>query len=467
MGHLKSKLATLLLMITALTLLIVPLSGVYPLSAAAGSSPDDSVWSVMNSNTTAFLQGVWGSSATDVFAVGYWPVGGSELKTGCIILHYDGNAWSTMMSGGTFALYDIWGSSATDVFAVGDCYPDGGGIILHYNGIAWSNMNIIAGQLFGVWGSSATDVYAVGPDAILHYDGSAWSTIKNDSTVEWWNSWGSYYDIWGSSATDVFVVGPECFLHYNGSAWSTMSWNVIGAPNPNGRGIWGSSATDVFVVHSGNTLLHYDGKTLNTMIHGNGGDLQNIWGSSDTNVFAVGASYITRNYIVHYDGSTWSAMNLNENPDGEHSNEKGLQGIWGSSATDVFAVGYDGTILHYSPTNSAKSLPIWLWIVVGGIAVVVLAGFVLYRNKGRLARETANISQSKSTRGDTNDAKSSSNVRCPICGSNTSIRVSKKGSNAGRKFYLCSQYPECNGRIPVRSLKHSIPSDSKDDWQDW
>lgn len=62
------------------------------------------------------LRGVWGSSGTNVLAVG-------ESGT---ILRYNGSAWSPMTSGTTNPLYGFWGSSENNVFAVG-----GGGTILH------------------------------------------------------------------------------------------------------------------------------------------------------------------------------------------------------------------------------------------------------------------------------------------------------------------------------------------------
>ena len=43
-----------------------------------------------------------------------------------------------------------------------------------------------------------------------------------------------------------------------------------------------------------------------------------------------------------------------------------------------------------------------------------------------------------------------SDVKCPKCGSETSIRISIKGPNVGSPFYVCSRYPECKGRISVR-----------------
>jgi PKD repeat protein len=106
---------------------------------------------------TGSLRDVWGSSGSDVFAVG----------ASSTILHYDGTGWSAM-TGGTGSLRDVWGSSGSDVFAVG-----GSGTILHYDGSGWSAMDSGMGWgLGGVWGSSGSDVFAVGSaGTILHYGG--------------------------------------------------------------------------------------------------------------------------------------------------------------------------------------------------------------------------------------------------------------------------------------------------------
>jgi uncharacterized repeat protein (TIGR01451 family) len=109
------------------------------------------------------LSGIWGSSGSDVFAVG---------RAGTI-LHYDGADWSAMSSGTTEPLYGLWGSS--DVFAVGHR-----GTILHYDGAAWSPMSSGTTEwLYGVWGSAGTDVFAVGDDGtILHYGGLELGLVK-------------------------------------------------------------------------------------------------------------------------------------------------------------------------------------------------------------------------------------------------------------------------------------------------
>src|SRR6266550_1543677 len=100
-------------------------------------------WSSASSGTTQHLNGIWGTSATDVWAVG-------DAGT---ILHYNGTSWSSVPSG-TFQFLDgVWGSSASDVWAVGD-----NGTILHFNGTTWSSAAVgtTLNLLGSVWGSSAS-----------------------------------------------------------------------------------------------------------------------------------------------------------------------------------------------------------------------------------------------------------------------------------------------------------------------
>lgn len=61
-----------------------------------------------------------------------------------------------------------------------------------------------------------------------------------------------------------------------------------------------------------------------------------IFALSASNVFAVGASGL----IVHYDGSSWSEMQSPVN--------NTLTAIWGRNGSDIFAVGSGGIILHYN-----------------------------------------------------------------------------------------------------------------------
>ena len=46
-------------------------------------------------------------------------------------------------------------------------------------------------------------------------------------------------------------------------------------------------------------------------------------------------------------------------------------------------------------------------------------------------------------------------IRCPRCGSPMVVRKARKGPNAGKRFYVCENYPECKGKIPMEESKSS------------
>ncbi len=292
-----------------------------PMIKTVQANPGWAVQYTLPSST--FLRGIWGSSSTDVFAVGQ--TGTSPNFTGTIF-HYDGATWTQMAIGTTGRLFGIWGSSSTDVFAVGDS-----GTILHYyngvEGFKWYSMNSgTPNWLESVWGSSSNDIFVAGVETILHYDGNSWSKhTVNDINLQ---------GIWGSSGNDVFAVGMSgTILHYDGISWSTMTSNYTGWI----RGIWGSSSTDVFAVGDSGTILHYNGTAWSKMTSGITNNLRGIWGSSSTDVFAVGDSS-----ILHYNGIGWSSMSFPLDT---------LYGIWGNSSANIFTVGAS-RILHYQPTDT-------------------------------------------------------------------------------------------------------------------
>lgn len=62
--------------------------------------------------------------------------------------------------------------------------------------------------------------------------------------------------------------------------------------------------------------------------------LYDIWGTGLDSMFAVGLN----GTILHFDGAGWTSMS---SPTGKH-----LSGIWGSSSNDLWAVGQDGIVLR-------------------------------------------------------------------------------------------------------------------------
>jgi hypothetical protein len=281
----------------------------------------------MDSGTTTYLAAIWGSSPTDVFAVG-----GRSASTDDKVVHYDGEVWRAMPIATSSRLTGIWGSSGSSVTAVGA----GNGVVARWDGLDWKTAGAPTG-LYGVWGSSDANILAGGYSAILRYDGTSWVSMQLPSGVPW--RIYAINDFWGISATDVFAVGndnsalgpqPAVILHYDGTAWAAM---------PNGfvsialTAISGTSRSDVFAVGSGGTILHHDGAIWSRMTSGTTERLNDVWAASSSDVFAVGE----QGSILHYDGEGWRLM-------ARHSGF--LAGVWGWPGRYVLAVGADGVILR-------------------------------------------------------------------------------------------------------------------------
>ena len=112
-----AKKALILLLVFSLLLTLSMCAGCCGNGNGGNGATSNGSWMEMDSGTTKWLDRVWGSSASDVFAVG----------NGGTILHYDGSSWSEMSGDITRDMRKVWGASASEVFAVG---PDG--TILRY-----------------------------------------------------------------------------------------------------------------------------------------------------------------------------------------------------------------------------------------------------------------------------------------------------------------------------------------------
>jgi hypothetical protein len=309
-----------------------------------------------------YLNGIWGTSPNNVYAAG-------ENGT---LLHYDGKTWTKMETGTPSYLSVVWGSSENDVFVVG-IQARNQGIILHYDGINWSTLNISVPSLNAIWGTSSSDIFAVGSEpntditnrgVILHYDGKTWNKMNADFDLKIDSSLRS---IWGSSSSDVFAVGFEntVIQHYDGTSWRRMVVNPdnlrFDPSHSQVLGVWGTSATDVYVI--GNSffpgswrsvffLLHYDGQGWNA-VPGINDNFSSLWGTSSSNIFLAGIekqNNAARHYsgvIQHYNGNNWD-RELVPSSNNDMAASISVNCIWGSSASDVFAVDNVGDILHYS-----------------------------------------------------------------------------------------------------------------------
>jgi uncharacterized repeat protein (TIGR02543 family) len=371
-----------LFVLIALLALFVGMLGVAPVLAAT-TFVDESP-ALPDGMSSGTLYNVWGSSAGDVYAVG----DGNNLP---LLYHNDGSGWApeslTLPDGLTAGgMFGVWGSGAEDIYAVGwgrDINSNQGPLVYHKDSTNWTGTSLPLpngwswGGLYKIWGSSASDIYVVGfsnGPLAYHNDGNGWTAISPTSS-------GWLYDVWGSSASDVYIVGqgndnsPRVY-HNDGSGWTGTS-----LPLPAGwtEGylfrIWGSSANDVYAVGSGYDsaenghplLYHNDGNgwTEATPALPDGwtyGSLRGIWGSSASDVYVAGYGASGKSnelpLLYHNDGNGWTEVELTV-PDGWGSTY--LQGVWGSSSSDVYLVGdgysnFSTTPLIYH-TGESQTIP--------------------------------------------------------------------------------------------------------------
>lgn len=341
---------------------------------------DDSIYHYDGTKWTlvvnvAAIVDAWGSSASDVFAL--------TLRHG--ILHYDGEAWSLMPVSPADqqpqGVSRIWGSAGSDVYAVGA--KDS---LLHYDGTAWTPLTLPTPPntfLSAVWGASGNDVFAGGAtysfpyhSAMLHFDGTTWSPMALPGDDLALPTYQAIQDIWGASGSDVFAIADYGrILHYDGSLWSKMDTPVGVAP----CGIWGSSGHDVYAVGGhydatkpvptgAGAIWHYDGTSwsevaFDVMVPAYDSGTQQwterpahtqwntkVWGTSPSDVYVVNGDDSVP-ALLHFDGSVWSLAPTPCIPGGTCVGPFG--GLWGSSATDVFAFTGWGDILHHGAPGPA------------------------------------------------------------------------------------------------------------------
>jgi len=303
----------------------------------------DQEWTPISTGVSSFLLAIWGTDDSNLYAVG----------SGGTIIHYNGVNWNLEESPTTEDLYSIHGWSADDIYVVG-C----DGSILHSNGSStWElvdtglgilpplssvycldsdNLVIVgldgtlvqknAGNWFihifdsltDIWGSSPSNIYVTGiEETLLHFDGSNWDSIHRSSPTS-----SPFVCLWGCNEDDLFI-GGDGIIQYDGLDWHRTQYDL--------RGVWVDPSSDeVFCVGDYGTILHHDGSGWSYMTSGTESHLLDVWGSSPTDVYAVGSCG-----IVHYDGLQWNIFQ-----DGFY------RIVTGCAADDVYAA-TDNDIIHY------------------------------------------------------------------------------------------------------------------------
>jgi hypothetical protein len=339
---------------------------------------DQVAWCTVPTGVSVFyeLAAVWGSSASDVWAVG----------SGGTIIHYDGTSWTPTPSGVRNTFYGVWGSGPNEVYVVSST-----AVILRGNGMqpgggtTWELLptplvSSYAPLMHAVWGSGPNDVRVGGRpfdgDPKIGFFGGDQllkSTLADGSTT-WRPVPGGQrvMSIWGSSANDVWMTAeirsnevdepgtfhgtraPDAGVFDGGVFDDPLTWTPVDSqrafdsqssgespPSITLESVWGSSASDVWAVGSLGTIRHITpaDEHWQEVASPTKVNLHGIWGSGPNDIWAVGDA----GTILHYDGKSFTVSTA-QLPLGK---KPPLNGIWGSGPNDVWIVG-DRVTLHYT-----------------------------------------------------------------------------------------------------------------------
>lgn len=304
-----------------------------------------------DTDESSFFQAVWGSGPTDVWAVG---LGGN-------VAHFDGQRWTkqniatnTFTVGGT----TIDGSGPDDVW-VGDTQG-----VYRFDGTTWTQVPEFAFQLvFAVAVQARNDVWVSattgGTNTLYHYDGTSWTATHSRS-----NDAGLIIDIDARASDDAWAVGTRSaedvqnglagvLLHWDGTSWTAAPEPPVGVravlSRPNSH-IAVGDAGQVFQLSTGPAA------TVRALNPSPVQSLQGIWGTSPSDMWAVGNTGIA----LHHDGTA-----IREERTGVQSR---LLDVWGSGPGDVWAVGEQGVVLRRTVPMAGPS--VWRPVASGTTATL-------------------------------------------------------------------------------------------------
>ncbi len=291
-----------------------------PCKAATG-------WKALSSNTGQQLLAVWGTSASDVWAVG----------NGGVAVHYNGASWSVQAPPGAQSLQAISGTTSDNVYVA-----DFAGAIFRFDGTSWSRT-----PWFGA-GRAATGIFVDGPS-------TAWFSTVSSSTLSLARGTGltvaplqvattggssefsfNPFSVWASSPTDIWVTTNQLF-HSDGTKLAIV-------PNVMATAVW-SAGRSVFAVGNQSVSINAGGGVWTPSTTGTVGGLRGISGTSSNRVFVTATGANAQNKAANagevraFNGTDWRNETL---PAGT----AGLNAVWAAPTGEVFAVGDLGTILQ-------------------------------------------------------------------------------------------------------------------------
>ncbi len=181
------------------------------------------------------------------------------------------------------------------------------------------------------WAFSASDAFAFGED-ISQYNGIEWKPLEIDPAD---------YGAWATGPDSIWTAGwCRGFHHFLGESWGHVGCfggTATGIWLPNPHQLWASCNNGELMKSDYVDIDWWNWTTITTSVSA---DLWDIWGASANDIYAVG----DQGTALHYNGVAWNRLT-------DIPTFQSLNAIWGNSSDDIFVVGDFGTILHFDGTE--------------------------------------------------------------------------------------------------------------------
>jgi hypothetical protein len=203
--------------------------------------------------------------------------------------------------------------------------------------------------LRGVWGSGPTDVWAVGDrGSLLHFDGATWAPVWTHS-IFLGHITADLTSVYAASASIAWATSARALVYeLSGGGWGGLAFYSpfpaeLGDLYGDGyfcvrgtdrstrflTGILGATWYDAFPI-----LARPDAANPY------GPNLYGLWTDGASDAWAVGSA----GAILHFDADAFQWVSV------PSDTASALRAAWGSAANDIWAVGDAGTIVHWDGT---------------------------------------------------------------------------------------------------------------------
>jgi hypothetical protein len=311
------------------------------------------------------LNGVAAISPSDAWAVG-------SVGAQTFIEHWNGSSWVTVPSPNvtgpnfTNGLNAVAAIASNDVWAVGfttnpHASPSWSTLTLHWDGTQWTivpspslTSPVSYNDLLAVSAVASNDVWAVGGSPggglgtalFLHWNGATWGLVAPPAESSLWSS-STRRGVAAIASNDAWSVGDGLAMHWDGTQWSVGGGanGLAGVAAVGSNDVWSVGSftySDGYYTYGPFTdAYHWNGASWGpaTTVSPTGDDrFVGVGAISSGDVWAVGASgpgTLTENW----NGTSWGVF-ASPNPATNTYAENVLTSVAGSSASDVWAVGY-------------------------------------------------------------------------------------------------------------------------------